>query len=243
METMKTYRSMRSNKSSMLCIILVAIVAAIVSSVSTYVIMHNEQQKGKLSTGTAFNNGYMLASDGPRSLNAVRSLNAEYVPIMSQDDPTWANKPYGGGTIGTHGCGLTSLAMALTYLRGEQVRPDDLADDSDGAFITAGINDMNKMCPWVVKNGYGVYWSGESWDLQDVEHWLDNGYVVMASVSGKIGERSYGSHIVLIYKRDANGWHIRDPKNMNNSLHVFTDEEVHTIKWGAFNGLGLGAIK
>lgn len=51
------------------------------------------------------------------------------VPYYSQTAPApWHSDPYGScGTIGTSGCGITSLAMVLTYLTGRDIKPPETA--------------------------------------------------------------------------------------------------------------------
>ena len=42
--------------------------------------------------------------------------------------------PYGGGTIASWGCGPTSLAMVLTYLKGEEITPQETAALGNGDY-------------------------------------------------------------------------------------------------------------
>jgi uncharacterized protein YvpB len=52
------------------------------------------------------------------------------VPYYSQTAPAaWHNDPYGScGTIGSSGCGITSLAMVISYWTGKQVLPPETAN-------------------------------------------------------------------------------------------------------------------
>lgn len=62
-------------------------------------------------------------------------------------------------------------------------------------------------------------------------------YVVLASMSGQLGKRSYDGHVILIYGRNKDEWSIRDPDDGDNSVHVFSGEKLSGVTWGALNGL------
>lgn len=158
------------------------------------------------------------------------------MPLYLQEDPRWSDQAYGDGTIGTHGCGLTSAAMAISFIEGEYISPASLATMSDGAFITDGVNDPDKICKWLVDN-YGVLWSGERWYLEEALELVDHGWLVIAGMEGYLGEEYYGGHDVLIYARSGDGYLIRDPANGDNSIKLFTVEELQQVHWGSFNAI------
>lgn len=77
-----------------------------------------EESKGVDYSGITFSNG---------------STNVIY---FNQADKRWADMPYGKtGTIGTSGCGPTSLAMVVSSLSGKTVNPVEMSE-------------------WAYKNGY-----------------------------------------------------------------------------------------
>jgi hypothetical protein len=77
-----------------------------------------QESKGVDYSGITFSNG---------------STNVVY---FNQADKRWADKPYGkSGTIGTSGCGPTSLAMVVSSLSGQTVNPVEMIE-------------------WAYKNGY-----------------------------------------------------------------------------------------
>lgn len=77
-----------------------------------------QESKGVDYSGITFSNG---------------STNVVY---FNQADKRWADKPYGkSGTIGTSGCGPTSLAMVVSSLSGQTVDPVEMIE-------------------WAYKNGY-----------------------------------------------------------------------------------------
>lgn len=158
------------------------------------------------------------------------------MPLYLQEDPRWSDQAYGGGTIGTHGCGLTSAAMAMTFIKGEYISPASLATMSGDAFITDGVNDPDKICQWLLDN-YGVQWSGEKWHLDEALELVDQGWLVIAGMEGYLGEEYYGGHDVLIYARSGDGYLIRDPADGDNSVKLFTIEELQQVQWGSFNAI------
>lgn len=50
------------------------------------------------------------------------------VPYFSQNDSNWSGITFGPETIGSGGCGITSTAMALSYVTQEKITPSDLND-------------------------------------------------------------------------------------------------------------------
>lgn len=92
--------------------------------------------------------------------DAVIDISSDYVtnkiPLFLQTDNRWRNFPYGKtGTIGSSGCGPTSLSMVIVGLTGDtSVNPKIVAD-------------------WSYANGYCVEGVGSSWGLfpNGAEHW------------------------------------------------------------------------
>lgn len=78
------------------------------------------------------------------------------VPIYAQGDPRWGNKPLGtsGLTMASHGCYVTSTAMALNNY-GYTLTPGQLCDalNANGGFDAEGQlkwDVLEKVCPNVV---------------------------------------------------------------------------------------------
>lgn len=158
------------------------------------------------------------------------------MPMHLQIDPQWSDTSYSTGTIKSHGCGLCCLSMMVSCLTGEEVYPTDLVTHQD-VFLQADVNNPDAMCKWA-SEAYGLEWSGEQWGFnENIDKMLDAGYVVMCSMEGKLGDSDYGGHVVLVYGRVNDGYLIRDPDNAENSVNVFTKEELSDVTWGSLNGL------
>lgn len=159
------------------------------------------------------------------------------VPLYLQTDTQWSSVSYSTGTIESHGCGLVSAAIATSYLTGECITPDLLSESAGDAFLSSGLNDSDAICRWLSEH-YGFQWSGEKWLLQDAVQMLDDGYVVLASMEGQLGEENYGGHIVLLYEHtDDDCFYLRDPFSGDNSVRKFSRQEIEQVDWGSFNGL------
>lgn len=77
----------------------------------------------------------------PMVLNIV-----QYKGYKEDPDDAWnssfINKPYAGDTFAASGCGPSAMAMAIGWLKGEQILPDEIRD----------------ACPSIEAKGAGSYW-------------------------------------------------------------------------------------
>ena len=190
-------------------------------------------------TNDAYDRGFFKGHDAwsDTSVQAViEDRAADYMPVHLQIDTQWSNTSYSTGTIESHGCGLCCLSMMVSYLEGREVYPTDLVLYQD-QFLQAGVNDQDAMCKWA-SEAYGLEWSGEQWGFNEhIDELLDAGYVVMCGMEGKLGDSEYEGHVVLVYGKTEDGYLIRDPDSAENSVHVFSVEELSNVTWGSLNGL------
>ena len=181
----------------------------------------------------AYSDGY---ESGKSEVVIVEDEPVHIMPLFLQKDLRWYGVQYADGCIGTHGCGLTAAAMAATYITGDLVMPDYLASTSGDEFITDGVNDPDKICKWLSEE-YGMTYSGEVWTLDEGLALVEEGYCVLASMSGQLGDRSYGSHVILIYGRFGPDYLVRDPDDGENSIRSFSREELSLANLTSFNGV------
>ena len=66
-------------------------------------------------------------------------IDYEEVPLYFQND--YPNNRFGRGTVESHGCSITSLALVASYMTGHEYLPDELADYFGGY----GQNNMQKL--------------------------------------------------------------------------------------------------
>lgn len=189
-------------------------------------------------SNSAYRRGMEAAAEMRAEEEAVEPKRFVKVPLQLQTDPAWKDASYSTGTIESHGCGLTVLSMMLTHLLGVPVYPNDLVQFED-EFIEAEVNNPDAMCRWAA-NRYKLNWSGERWGFNDtIDELLADGYLVMCSMQGELGERNYEGHVVLVYGYVDGCYLIRDPSSGANSVHLFTPAELEGVTWGALNGLKL----
>lgn len=191
----------------------------------------------KEEVATAYDRGFEAGVDSVPAIVEDEQVMSSFVPLYLQTDPQWSGSQYSSGTIESHGCGLVSAAIATSYLTGECITPDLLLMLAGDAFLSSGLNDSDAICRWLSEH-YGFQWSGEKWLLQDAIQMLDEGYVVLASMEGQLGEENYGGHIVLLYEHtDDDCFYLRDPFSGDNSVRKFSRQEIEQVDWGSFNGL------
>ncbi len=187
----------------------------------------------------AYGRGFSKGCDagaGSSAQAVVEDRVVDYMPVYLQIDPQWSSTSYSTGTIESHGCGLCCLSMMASCLKGVGVYPTDLVPYQD-QFLQAGVNDQDAMCKWA-SVAYGLEWSGEQWGFNEhIGEMLDEGYVVMCGMEGKLGDSEYEGHVVLVYGKTEDGYLIRDPGSAENSVHVFSDEELSDVTWSSLNGL------
>ena len=159
------------------------------------------------------------------SLNPKKS-----VPLYNQLD--YPNTPYGDyGTIASHGCGITSLAMISTYYLNEECSPDKLAEQF-------GDYNTEKGSLWVLFEDsaaeLGLPLQERTDDTQKVIEALKNEQVVI-SLQGP-GLFTSGGHFIVLVGMNASGKIIvNDPNGANYEknetlidgfMHGFTAEQI-----------------
>lgn len=185
----------------------------------------------------AYDRGFEAGVDSVPVIVEDDPAKSSSIPLYLQTDPQWSSESYSSGTIESHGCGLVSAAVAVSYLTGERITPDLLSMSAGDAFLSGGLNDSDAICRWLSEH-YSLQWSGEKWLLQDAVQMLDEGYMVLASMEGQLGEENYGGHIVLLYEHtDDDCFYLRDPFSGDNSVRKFSRQEIEQVDWGSFNGL------
>ena len=171
--------------------------------------------------------GY-LTSDGTAAGGFTEEEQPEEHPLFLQYDPRWGYVSYGNGeTVGSAGCGPTSLSMVVFYLTGDRsCTPDAIARYS-------------------LENRYYVKGSGTAWSLitnypklyglssryinineARIKSELDQGRYLICSV--RPGNFTSSGHFIVIYGYDENGFKINDPKSVYRSNLSWTFEQIRS---------------
>lgn len=133
------------------------------------------------------------------------------VPYYFQTD--YPDTPYGDfGTVSTHGCGITSIAMVATYLTDEELPPDVLAERYGDYNTDVGSK-------WVLfedsAEDLGLTIINQTWDVRLVAEALKNGSVVIACCTSDSIFTDGGHFIVLTGITSDGKFLVHDPYKGN----------------------------
>lgn len=223
---------MQSKDVALMSLLLFALVFSFGAAAVSFAYFVDDEE-----VAAAYDYGFKAGADSVQVIVEDEPAKSNQVPLYLQTDPQWSGEQYSSGTIESHGCGLVSAAIAASYLLDEDVTPDILSKSAGDAFLSNGLNDSDAICRWLSEH-YGLQWTGEKWLLQDAVQMLDEGYVVLASMKGQLGDENYGGHVVLLYEHtDDDCFYLRDPFSGDNSVRKFSRQEIEQVDWGSFNGL------
>lgn len=150
------------------------------------------------------------------------AIKVPYPPHYLQIDEKWKNLPYSKETIETYGCGLTCAASYICWVTQDpSYTVETLYKAVGDSCLTDNVNDMSKFGQYISTN-YNVTVSGQEWENDVAKNALRNGDMLFASMSGELipGHKSYGGHIVLIYKWDDQGIWVMDPDDPDSEVPI-----------------------
>ena len=142
------------------------------------------------------------------------------VPTLYQTDGEWADVPYGGGTIGTHGCGPTALSMAYVGLTGNVDRdPAAMAAFAqEGGFLDDGITSWLLMSAGANELGLSSQVLGANEDA--VREALLADHPVICSVGP--GDFTTEGHFIVLVDANADGTvSLRDPNSPERTAQTW----------------------
>lgn len=218
--------------------VAIALSGALASMLFCLACMVGHAESVEAARAQGYDEGYTKAESAQLSVVTERPVpEGTHMPLWLQTDPQWSYIPYAGGTIGTSGCGLTAAAMALKYMTLQEVTPLQLAEAVGDSCLTGGVNDPSKFCSWIAEHyaEYRVESGGRAYRLDDALAAVDDGWLVMAGMSGTLGDATYDGHVVLIWRHDDEGYWVRDPDSGANSARAFSRDELGKASWGYFD--------
>ncbi len=146
------------------------------------------------------------------------------MPAYYQADPVWASDPYAhGSTIGAAGCGLTTAAMSIEWWTRQQCTPRQLAQQVGDSCTIGNLNYMPAFADYV--RGLGLSASEKYWDISRAIADARAGKTVWCAGGGRLGARSYGGHLVLLWCDADGALHINDPACAENT-RVWSEDEI-----------------
>lgn len=137
--------------------------------------------------------------------------------VYSQNDPAWANKPYGSSTIGPSGCGPSAMAMIITALTGRRVTPDVVAKYAGdrGQYIPGAGSAWT--LPAVTAPNWGLKAQAIGANIAKINATLQAGGLVITSGQGPKPFTS-GGHYIVIRALTADGkWKVGDSAHNDTS--------------------------
>lgn len=155
-----------------------------------------------------FENSGFIGTDG----------NRMSIPLYYQYASPWGNKKYGSGNIAKNGCGPTCIAMVFSYLRNENIYPNDIVDFTKDKYYIAGS---------------GSSWSifaacASNWDIGckyiginagNIANELSAGHPVILSMGPGTFTKS-GHFIVLTGINEDGTVTVNDPNDNSKKNHI-----------------------
>lgn len=131
--------------------------------------------------------------------------NYDLLPSLSQNDYQ--------GCIPAVGCGVTSLAMALSY-HGVNKNPSTIAQENGGCY-------MNWLIGFHSNNTLGIEYlaAGKETLYPYIRQQIDNSNPVIAWTGDMYP--AVGTHFVVVYGYDKNGFYINDPAGRTTTYVPF----------------------
>lgn len=176
--------------------------------------------------------GYQIP-DGYNSIQIPESAGGMSIPLYLQYDGKWGQILFGGGNIGSSGCGATSMAMVVTYLTGKQVTPDMVVAKIGNRYYTPGAGQSWDM-PGGVAAIFGIQLVTQcTANAEKILQYLKAGYPVVVSTTGKgtTQEFTKNGHYIVLRGLDEHGKVLVNDPNDNTSTkqHYLKSYDVNFI--------------
>ncbi len=156
--------------------------------------------------------------------SAISLMN---VPLYLQYKGSWAATPYGDGPIRKTGCAPTCLAMVLSYIRQEQILPDDVAAWAGNRFYVNGTGTSWSIFG-AVEGAWGVKCTNIGKSQTLLLEALKDGKPVIASMGP--GTFTRGGHFIVLSGVTLDGKiMVKDPNDSASKNHANTGFDVSLI--------------
>lgn len=164
------------------------------------------QPSAGTGTGTATSTE-VCTGDGSASPYANNQFK-----IYNQNDPKWANEPYGKSTIGAAGCGPAAMAMIITAFKGNEVTPSQTAayGAANGTLRDEGLKGSLTNVHSVIGGNWGLKSSQLKPDVAIINSALRDGALIVVSGEGSAPFIPEGHYIVIRGVTATGKWLIGD---------------------------------
>lgn len=150
------------------------------------------------------------------------------IPLYYQYQEPWRGIKFGGGTISTSGCSITSMAMVFSYLHEETITPDQLAAWAGNRYYVAPSGQSWSIFP-AASSKWGIHCSGLGTNINSVIGALSEGRPVIASM--RPGTFTKAGHFIVLRGITEDGKILVNDPNDNASKQFFNKSfDVSLIK-------------
>ena len=165
--------------------------------------------------------------------------NSSKVPLYLQWDKRWGYEKYGYGIIGFTGCGPTSCAMAMSYLKNDHsITPAKIAEESERNGFSSSEGTSWGFYPYIARK-YGLKAVQMDENYNVIKENVKKGNPILISV--RPGDFTQTGHVMVISGMDSNGNIIlNDPNSFINSQKTWKYDRLRPqIKamWVFSNGV------
>ena len=165
--------------------------------------------------------------------------NSSKVPLYLQWDKRWGYEKYGYGIIGFTGCGPTSCAMAMSYLKNDpSITPAKIAEESERNGFSSSEGTSWGFYPYIARK-YGLKAVQMDENYNVIKENVKKGNPILISV--RPGDFTQTGHVMVISGMDSNGNIIlNDPNSFINSQKTWKYDRLRPqIKamWVFSNGV------
>lgn len=160
------------------------------------------------------------STTGACSGDSNKSTNGEFI-FYDQNDPAWKDIPLGNAslTIGSGGCGPTSMAMIITALTGKKVDPVEAGKFATDNGLIDGDNGSFFSITQKMGEAYGLKVTKLAHDQAAISEALKRGSMIHLSGAGPNPFTAGGHYIAIRGITDSGKWLLADPYNSaNNSI-------------------------
>lgn len=164
---------------------------------------------------------------GNRASTAFSATKYMDIPLYLQYKGAWATVAYGNGTIKRTGCAPTCLAMVLSYMRQEQILPDDIVEWCGNQYYVNGTGTS-----WAIFNAVEAAWGVKCTNIGKnqviLTEALSEGRPVIASMGP--GTFTKGGHFIVLSGITLDGKiMVKDPNDNGVKNHVSTKFDINLI--------------
>ncbi len=150
--------------------------------------------------------GQTLIEDADGYTTTFTTLNAEnqktYIEYKQNQEASWSDEPYWGGTMSENGCGITSMAIVASGY-GLKVTPEDLREDYyphlDGEDMAKELRKLGFKCT-------DFYFHGSYISKAYIMDWLRTNRPIIICVDNKKANKwTTASHYMVLLDINENG--------------------------------------